>query len=239
MQGLKGILLCQYWEGFGEILARGIVEAAELIGGDAPNFCVHAKGTGIPLHDWRQMWGKLLGVIVGSNSGHGAHGGDSGGPEPDAGYLQRTFGPTHLGKAEEVYKTGPLKQYQDSVGICWFAAASLPVTDLVVEALSAATGWDYTKEELLTAGERISQVERAFNVRHGLKPEDDFNVGPRMLEAPTWGLAKGKALGDYLKGMIEEYYKLMDWDLKTGKPYRKILKALDLEKEARDLWGEF
>ncbi|MFC2067262.1 aldehyde ferredoxin oxidoreductase family protein [Chloroflexota bacterium] len=225
-------------DGFGDILARGPLEAAEIIGGEAPNFAIHAKGAGIPLHDWRHMWGKLLSIFVTSVSGHAAHAADTI-SEPDAGYPEKTYGPTRWGKAEEVYRTGPHKWYQDSIGTCWFACSALPgMAELVSEALSAATGWDYTKEELLKAGERSSQLERVFNVRHGLRPEDDLCVGPRILEAPTWGLAEGKALGPYLKGMVKEYYKMMGWDWHTGKPVRRVLKALDLEKEACDLWGE-
>jgi len=37
--------------------------------------------------------------------------------------------------------------------------------------------------------------------------------------------------------MVYDYYKLMGWDLKTGKPYRNTLVALDLEDVAQDLWG--
>ena len=34
----------------------------------------------------------------------------------------------------------------------------------------------------------------------------------------------------------EDYYKIMGWDLKTGKPYRKTLVDLDLADVADDLW---
>jgi aldehyde:ferredoxin oxidoreductase len=37
--------------------------------------------------------------------------------------------------------------------------------------------------------------------------------------------------------MLYDYYNLMGWDLKTGKPYRKTLEDLGLEDVARDLWG--
>jgi len=52
-------------EGFGNILAEGPKRAAEIIGGDATDYAVHVKGTGINLHDLRGYWGFLLGQIVG------------------------------------------------------------------------------------------------------------------------------------------------------------------------------
>jgi aldehyde:ferredoxin oxidoreductase len=36
--------------------------------------------------------------------------------------------------------------------------------------------------------------------------------------------------------MVYDYYKLMGWDLRTGKPYRRTLEELSLEEEAKDLW---
>lgn len=225
-------------EGFGDLLALGLKKAASMIGGEAPDFTIHVKGGGIPLHDWRPVWGKLLGVITSSSSGQAAHGADSSRAEPDAGYPERTFGQTRTGKAEEVLRTGPHKWYQDSIGVCWFATVSIEgMAELVAEAISAVTGWDYSREELLKAGERIGHMERAFNVRHGLTPEDDYDVPRRILEAPKDGPGKGKALGPYLRGMINEYYRLMGWDEKTGKPFRHILENCGLNDVARDLWG--
>ena len=43
--------------------------------------------------------------------------------------------------------------------------------------------------------------------------------------------------GGNLKGMVKEYYQLMGWDLKTGKPLRSTLRRLGLRKEERDMWG--
>jgi aldehyde:ferredoxin oxidoreductase len=37
--------------------------------------------------------------------------------------------------------------------------------------------------------------------------------------------------------MINEYYRLMGWDEKTGKPWRSTLKRLALDEVAKDLWG--
>ena len=80
-------------------------------------------------------------------------------------------------------------------------------------------------------------LERAFNIRHGLTPEDDYNVSPRLLEAPKDGRAAGKPVEPYMRGMIDEYYRLMGWDIKTGKPLQETLERLGLNDVARDMWG--
>jgi aldehyde:ferredoxin oxidoreductase len=37
--------------------------------------------------------------------------------------------------------------------------------------------------------------------------------------------------------MVNQYYQLMGWDEKTGKPLRKTLKRFGLDDVAGDLWG--
>jgi aldehyde:ferredoxin oxidoreductase len=37
--------------------------------------------------------------------------------------------------------------------------------------------------------------------------------------------------------MVNEYYRLMGWDEKTGKPWRNTLKRLGLEEIIKDMWG--
>ena len=52
-----------------------------------------------------------------------------------------------------------------------------------MEALAAITGWeDLTTEELLTTGERITNVRQAFNMREGL--EAPFKYPDRMRGVP-------------------------------------------------------
>lgn len=223
--------------GFGELLARGVKEAAEIIGGDAPSFAVHIKGTGMSLHDWRAVWGVLFGQIVGSGAGWPAPGADQFGIQWDAGYSEITNGLDHRGKPLEAKKTGIVKFLNDSAGFCMLVTWGFKdVFPLTAETLRAATGWDYSTEELWEIGERVMQLERAFNVRHGLKPEDDWTVPDRVIAAPVDGPAKGRSIKPYLEGMAKEYHRLMGWDPKTGKPYRHVLKKLGLDDVIKDLW---
>jgi len=224
-------------EGFGNVLAEGPKRAAEIIGRSASDFAVHVKGAGINLHDWRGNWGFLLGQFLGSGAGFMSPGTEYR-ADPDAGFPEKTPDPTRKGKAEQVARTGINKYIYDSIGVCWFLTFGRPGgIDLTAQALSSVTGWDWSKEELLECGERIANLERAYNVRHGLTPFDDHsNVSKRLLEAAPSGPGRGKTIAPYLVGMVNEYYHLMGWDEKTGKPLSRTLRRLGLEDVARDLW---
>jgi aldehyde:ferredoxin oxidoreductase len=227
-----------YREGFGDILARGPKAAAEFIGHDAPDFAINIKGTGMNLHDWRAAWGVLLGQIVSSGAGWMSGAADCWRSEPDAGYPEKTSRMSHKGKGEEVARCAIIKAIDDSIGLCWYATWGLPgILNMQSEALSAVTGLEVTGEELRIAGERILNLERCFNVRNGLTPQDDYMVCRRIIEEPPDGPGKGKAISWYLKGMINEYYSFLGWDEKSGKPWRSTLKRLGMEDIIDSVWG--
>jgi len=225
-------------EGFGQILAHGVRQAAELIGGDAPSYAINIKGSAMNLHDWRSAWGMLLGQIVGSGAGWPAPGADFFATQADAGYPEFTGRFDHRSKPMEVRRTGIIKFLIDSTGLCWFMPwGCRDLLKLCTDTLRAATGWEWTAEELCEVGERIMHLERAFNVRHGLKPEDDWTVPERLVSAPDNGPGKDLSIRPYLEGMVKEYHRLMDWDAKTGKPLRSVLTRMGLDDIMKDLWA--
>ena len=226
-------------EGLGNILAEGPKTAAEIIGDPAPEFAVHMKGAGINLHDWRNAWSVLLGLAVGGGGPRWEGAGvDAWNPEPELGYPEKQPPTSPKGKAEAVRVTQIKKIWTaDCLGLCWFSTWGSPVSDLAASSLESVTGWDWTLDECNEIGERVVNLHRAFNIKRGLTPEDDLDVSPRLTEAPVDGVAKGKSIRPYLEGMIKEYYRHMGWDEKTGKPWRKTLLRLNLEREAEELWG--
>ncbi|MEM2959635.1 MAG: aldehyde ferredoxin oxidoreductase family protein [Candidatus Jordarchaeaceae archaeon] len=217
-----------YREGIGDILALGLKKGPEKIGGkEATEFAVHFKGETQHAHDARAMWNMFLGLCVA-----GA------GPRWEMGMDAETFDMgagrfTVEGKAEAVRKGQMLKLFQDSLGVCWFGFATM---DTMVKAYTALTGWPLSVGEAYVIGERIANLQRAFNVRHGFKPEFDLDVSPRLLEPPPDGGAKGKTIAPYLEDMVKEYNRLMDWDWETGRPSKNKLKELGLEDVSKDLW---
>ena len=119
----------------------------------------------------------------------------------------------------------------DSAGLCiFFAVRNLAAKDLgvapvgILEYLNAATGADYTLEELMRSGERIINAERLFLTRAGFTRKDD-SLPKRLTETPApTGPAKG--LVCHLDEMLDEYYEVQEWT-QEGIPTDKKLKGLD------------
>lgn len=221
----------------GKLLSLGPKKAAEYIGGDAWKYSVHIKGSGMNLHDWRATWGIMLGQIVGGGSGWPAPAADAWATEPDVGYPEYEDPLNPRLKPMAVAKTWPKKYWDDCNGTCWFATWGVPgALRFTSGAVAAVTGWEFTPEEALAVGERIVHFERIFNIRHGLIPDDDLCVPPRIVEAPPSGKAAGKAMSPYVEWMVKEVYRLMGWDEKTGKPFIGTLRRVGLEEYIKDIW---
>ncbi|HXX33189.1 MAG TPA: aldehyde ferredoxin oxidoreductase C-terminal domain-containing protein [Thermodesulfobacteriota bacterium] len=227
-------------EGFGKLLADGPRRAAERIGKGAAKLVAHMKGTGFNLHDWRNAWSTYLGqVIAGSGPVWHGPGFDANATEPDLGHPSfRQDVLSTEGKAADV-RASQLKKIWDSdcLGLCWFGTWGVTnVTAYATKALEGATGWkNFSREEAFAVGERVVNLERLFNMKRGLTIADDLDVGPRFLEAPVKGAAKGVSIAPYLRMMVEEYYELMGWERNTGKPLPATLRRLGMSEYLKDL----
>jgi aldehyde:ferredoxin oxidoreductase len=113
----------------------------------------------------------------------------------------------------------------DATGSCLFATFGLTGAQLV-EMLATLTGFDYTLDEFLVAGDRIWNQERLWNLASGFTKEND-TLPTRLLEEPLpSGASKGhiSKLGD----MVPEYYAARGWD-ENGVPTKAKLKELSLK----------
>ncbi len=110
--------------------------------------------------------------------------------------------------------------------------AKLPI---ITDTLNAATGWDFTPQEALLVGERIVTLQRAFNLRHGLTPEKDDTISPRLAEPPVNGPAQGKTIEPVHGRIARDYYRAMGWDEETSQPRPETLERLGLAFVAEDL----
>jgi aldehyde:ferredoxin oxidoreductase len=94
--------------------------------------------------------------------------------------------------------------------------------------VNAATGWGLDLAELTRIGERIVNLERAFNCREGISRRDD-TLPWRVQHEP---IPEGPSKGMYcppeeLDRMLDEYYDLRGWT-RDGIPTPERLTALDL-----------
>ena len=109
----------------------------------------------------------------------------------------------------------------------------LPVRDLrahraeqLVAQLATLTGFDYTLDEFLQAGDRIWNQEKLWNLAAGLDKSDD-TLPVRLLEEPLKsGASKGHV--SKLGEMLPEYYAARGWD-EDGVPTKAKLKELSLK----------
>ncbi len=206
-------------ENLGDKLAEGSYRLAESYG--VPQLSMTVKKQELPAYDPRGVQGHALQYAT-SNRG-GCH---------VRGYL---IAPEILGspekldpqsldnKAQWVKIFHDLTAVIDSAGLCLFSSFAFGADDYR-DILNAVTGFDMTTEEMLKAGERIYNLERLFNLKAGIKPEED-TLPERFLKEP---MPDGANKGHVAKigELLPEYYKLRAWE--NGVPTDEKLKELNL-----------
>ncbi|OGO39090.1 MAG: hypothetical protein A2W35_09260 [Chloroflexi bacterium RBG_16_57_11] len=222
-------------QGFGDRVAEGIRPLAAFIGKGAEDYAIHVKGMDAVTFDPRALRVYNFRYAVASRgadhlriSAHGAYGLET------------------LPVEEAAAK---MKFWQDIVGIpdlmglCKFPytfysetadVTFRKVLEIVPELYGAATSFEITGEELMTASARVGTVERAINSRLGLTARDDV-LPRRFLEEPLpEGPKKGQVM-DILEPLKYHFYLAQGWDTKTGIPTRETLEILGLSDIADDL----
>lgn len=223
--------------GLGDVLARGVMRAAQQIGGEAERYAFTIKGQEIPLHDPRGKTGIGLSFALsptGADHVETPHDTIFAG---DAVKLLAPLGildpvqPLALDEAKvQFFKQGQLSWGMNNLlGICNFVDAPLFALsyDKLVEAVSAITGWETSLWELLRATERSEVMARVFNNRQGFGPADD-RLFRRLHEPIPDGPLKGQRIDpDQLTAAIKLYYEMMGWD-ENGRPLPAKLHDLNL-----------
>ena len=81
----------------------------------------------------------------------------------------------------------------------------------LAEAMSGATGHDFTPEEILRVGERAQQLCRLFNLREGLTAADD-RIPRRIMQPFTEGPAAGVEITEEsFLAARQQWYGMMGW----------------------------
>ena len=208
-----------YLAGIGADLALGSRKLAEKFG--APDMSMSVKGLEIPAYDPRSIQG--IGLNYATANRGGCH---------VSGYM---IAPEIAGLPEKLDpfvtkdKAQWTKTFQDftsvvnSSGVCLFNTFALGLPEYT-GLLSSITGWDLDDDEVLTIGERVTNIERLLNNKYGADEKQD-TLPKRLLEEPIpTGPAKGKI--SHLSEMLPEYYELRGWV--KGKPTEEKLKELGL-----------
>jgi aldehyde:ferredoxin oxidoreductase len=226
-------------EGIGDLLAEGTKRAAARIGGDAWQYAMQVKGQEYPMHEPRLKRGLAIGYAVsptGADHNHSMHdvsmiSADEDGFQPDG--LSRNMGVLEPMPLESLgpdkvrafaYNTIN-KVSRNCLTVCAFVAWS---TADRMRLLNAATGWDVSAYEYFKVGQRALTLARLFNVREGLRHEDD-RLALRSYGPTTGGaLIEGGIDPEELEEAVHTYYGMMGWDRESGVPTRETLWELDV-----------
>jgi aldehyde:ferredoxin oxidoreductase len=227
-------------EGFGAVLADGLVKAAERIGKGSEKYAMAIRGKGLPFHDPRMSPAGGTALISDANPCHHMDCGitsmlENGAPIGSDPALQapklNPFG--DFDKKGQIYALGTkYHQLLNDAGMCALYTVNATPPP-VAELIAGVTGWDFGWEEGLRAGHRVLTLRQAFNAREGLTP-DQIDLPKRIKEEP---LKTGPAAGAKIdfQALKEGYFAAMGWDIQSGAPFKKTLIDLGLAELAGDL----
>jgi len=235
------------------ILAEGTMRAAEKIGQGSERFAMHVKGGEMTAGDRRGMPVRAVSYATSTR------GSDHLRSNP---YIEEIMTPEEAlkwwgseeaadisrgvkGKGRMLKFSEDFVTIADLLGLCKFAYyRSADFTHLYRKGVHIATrlynacsGRDISEEEMLLAGERTWNIEKAYNTRCGATRADD-TIPERFFEEPLLGGGpSGGAVVERKKfeTILEEYYEARGFDPVTGLQTRKGLQRLGLGNILKDL----
>jgi len=193
-------------QGIGDVLARGIRHAAQTW--NMEDMAVHVKGLELPGYDPRVLKGSGLAFATADRG---------------ACHLRATFHNPEIkgmiapeitkGKAELLIDFEDRLTLMDTLILCRFYRDMYP-WERLGEIIEMTTGLKQDKAALRERAAEISTLIRCFNIREGMKPEDD-NLPKRFYKE---SLKSGHGIKKQeLETMLQDYYNLRGWH-KNGFP---------------------
>lgn len=208
-------------EGLGALLADGVRAAAAQLGPQAEGFAPHVKGLELPYHDPRAFVDMALSYATANR----------GACHLESASYWRGYGVEWPG-----WQEGPYDRFASDeatvrlvitfqnfaavynpLGLCKFMIKGGLDPARTVALVNAATGWDWTAEELTRVGERLFDLKRLINLGLGVTRADDTLPHRFLAEPRPTGVAAG-VLPD-LDRMLPMYYELRGWDAQ-GRPIK-------------------
>ncbi|MGD9040355.1 MAG: aldehyde ferredoxin oxidoreductase C-terminal domain-containing protein, partial [Desulfobacteraceae bacterium] len=239
-------------EGIGDILADGTMAASEKFGTEAKRYAGHLKGLELTLGVRVRLSTENFGEFTNPRGGHLER-------SPSLTFVPRkpkVFPPfsASIGVPEERIAQvcdGPegfnvsrlTKWVEDyntvlaSMGMCH----RTPVTQhfnlqIITDLYKAATGIDISAAEVRQSGERIWNLQRAFNEREGADRKADMPPWRTLNEPITIGDKEYPPVAeDKANKLLDEYYEERGWNIKDGRLTKEKLDELGLSDVASDL----
>jgi aldehyde:ferredoxin oxidoreductase len=211
-------------QGIGDILAEGSLNLGKMHG--AEDSVLHVKGLEIPNHDPRAFLGM---ATVYATASRGATHLEGDMYSIDMGFDVRELGIDSGDRLENKNKgiiaarAQDFRAFCDSVIICHFAVVP-PKT--MIQLLNLAIGTRYQLKDILKIGGRAVTMKRLFNLRCGLKPQDERIPKPLLTSHPE---SVTEDIVPDVNIQLQEYYKYRNWDRSTGKPRDSALRELGID----------
>jgi aldehyde:ferredoxin oxidoreductase len=238
-------------EGFGELLSKGCAEAAKIVGQGSERFCLEVKGQELEGIAERNLYMVALGVAVSEvgpdhtrwyppypcNPGliskeELAELGVGGADGPlDLRLAFQGRNPEQKGRLLRWFTIS--RAIVESLPSCVFLVRDTLGLDMRPwwQLFQAATGIALDYGEFVMAGERLLNLDRAFNVREGYRRADDRPpVRMASEDVPHFGYPKLEPA--VFDPMLDEYYAANGWSVTTSIPTRSKLAELGLDDVA-------
>jgi len=225
-------------EGIGNLLAEGTMRAAASIGKGAEIAAIHVKGLELPAYEPRGAKSQgynYATASIGASHCYGYAAQDVFGapvPRPTDRFSEEN--------ADIVIFNQDGAAWKETGILCAFSGGWGWVPGLCGKMLAAARGIDVLADNdyLKKVGERMFNLERAFNVREGFDRKQD-TLPRRMLTEPLHTRkAKGEGqIVSHQDDFLDKYYRLRGWT-QAGIPTVDKLKALGLDFVLKDMTGK-
>jgi aldehyde:ferredoxin oxidoreductase len=219
-------------QGFGDILAGGVKQAAEHIGKGAEELAIHIHGQEVPMHDPKRFMNYATAYI---DSTPARHTQGNYGVKPASGLEFPAYDSKSTAGRGAANKMGSdLMHAISCAGLCMFGYGFMSAGALT-DFVNLITGWDYSIDDLLNVGDRVASIRQAFNIREGVSTFD-FKIPGRVAgnPPPEAGPTAGRTVD--FDTLLKDLLVARGWDTDTGKPTKHKLIELGLEDVAKALW---
>jgi aldehyde:ferredoxin oxidoreductase len=251
---LRLVRMTAFREGIGEIMAEGLVGAAQRIGRGAEKYIAHIKGQAIIIDPRLSSLGTM--EFEQTTNPRGAHVAAGGSPAFEPGRpvadfvrhgermgipdeaLKRVVGPTSFNPGRYSRYSEDWYSLFNCLSLCNRAQVNRFYHVNTIAALySAVTGIDLPPAQLMKASERAWTIGKLLNVREGFDRKDDR--APEAWFRPLVQGSKEYRVTDYeetstltkedLERFLDDYYDERGYDRQSGVPTRRKLEELGLE----------
>jgi len=216
-------------DGFGDELAEGSFRLAETLGDDADQYLYGAKGLEFAAHSARGLKGMSIGYATGTRGG--SHHDTRPTLQYDGHHDETTEGtPEFAARSQHFTALG------DSLTQCRFVSEGgwgPRINERYAEAITLATGWDLSVDDVEEIGERVYNLERLINAARGVANRETDTLPHRVMHEPV---PDGPSEGMYcppeeLDAMLDSYYEFRGWN-DNGHPTTEVVERLGIEDVA-------